>query len=82
MQASIDIRKHILLKDIETRQNSTLLILQCLFEQHQAVREALESLWIDLLPLSSHEHDAVREILYVLYREHLASSMFWGSTAS
>lgn len=48
-------------------------MLQCLFEQREAVGAAVISLCTDLLPLSSREYDATEEELKVLGPFHQAT---------
>lgn len=61
MQDSMGRPKHKLQIEIETRWNSTLFMLQRLYEQREAVGAALASLSTDLRPLTSREYDTIGE---------------------
>lgn len=73
LQESVGRPKHKLLIEVETRWNSTLFMLECLFEQREAVGAALASLHTDLLPLSSLENDTIEETAKLLGPFHQAT---------
>ncbi|KAL7406999.1 hypothetical protein ABVT39_001380 [Epinephelus coioides] len=73
MQDSMGRSKHILQIEVETWWNSTLVMLQHLYEQCEAVGAALTSLSTDLRPLTSREYDIIGETVKVLGPFHQAT---------
>ncbi|KAJ8259529.1 hypothetical protein GJAV_G00170380 [Gymnothorax javanicus] len=66
IQGSMRRPKKKLLIEVETRWNSTLFMLERLFEQHEAVGAALASLNTDIMPLSCQENEVIQETSKVL----------------
>ena len=73
IQVSMGRPKHKLVIEVETRWNSTLFMLQRLFEQREAVGAALASLHTDIIPLSCQENDVIQETSKVLAPFHQAT---------
>ncbi|XP_040924669.1 zinc finger BED domain-containing protein 4-like [Betta splendens] len=65
---------HKLLQEVDTRWNSTYLMLKRLHEQREAVSAALASIPTDIPPLVSLDYDAISECLEVLAPFYLATT--------
>ena len=55
-----------LIQEVDTRWNSTFLMLERIFEQRQAVGAALATLKTDVNPLSSEDYDTIKSCLQLL----------------
>ena len=55
-----------LIQEVDTRWNSTFLMLQRLFQERQAVGAALATLTTDVTPMSSEDYEATAACLHLL----------------
>ncbi|KAK7901739.1 hypothetical protein WMY93_018508 [Mugilogobius chulae] len=74
VQEQLQKPKHKLLQEVDTRWNSTYLMLERLFEQREPVAAALASLSSETPPLSTMDYDIIYESLGVLGPINLASN--------
>lgn len=74
MQTQLQKPVHKLIQEVETRWNSTYLMLQRLYEQREPVGAAAAHLTTDIPPLTFAEYETVSECLDVLAPFHLAPS--------
>lgn len=61
------------IQEVDTRWNSTFLMLQRLYDERQTVGAALASLRTDVHPLSSEDYDIIEACLKVLYPFYMAT---------
>ncbi|KAM9307434.1 E3 SUMO-protein ligase ZBED1-like [Pholidichthys leucotaenia] len=62
-----------LIQEEDTRWNSTFLMMQCLYEERQAVGLALAVLGTEVTPLTSEEYETIAACLQVLNPFHMAT---------